>query len=47
MNKPLNKIVSDPKINKLLMQATGRTLEELVVLSREDDTMKILNEYRD
>jgi len=46
MIKPLNKI-SDPKIDRILMQATGRTLDELVSLAREDDTMKVLNVYRD
>ncbi|NVP18042.1 hypothetical protein HUU51_04975 [Candidatus Gracilibacteria bacterium] len=46
MNKPANKII-DPKIDRILLQSTGRTLEELIVLAREDDTMKVLNVYRD
>jgi len=46
MNKPASKII-DPKIDRVLLQATGRTLEELIVLAREDDTMKVLNVYRD
>jgi len=47
MNKPLNKQISDPKVDKILLQTTGRTLEELIALSREDDTLKVLKTYRD
>ncbi|MDD2907147.1 MAG: hypothetical protein PHH98_00765 [Candidatus Gracilibacteria bacterium] len=47
MNKPLNRQISDPRVDKLLLQATGRTLEELIALSREDDTLKVLKTYRD
>jgi len=46
MNKSLHKI-SDPKIDKLLLQTTGRTLDELIFLSRQDDTDKVLKTYRD
>lgn len=47
MNKPLNRQISDPRVDKLLLQTTGRTLEELIALSREDDTLKVLKTYRD
>ena len=42
MNKPLTRPISDPRVDKLLLQTTGRTLEELIALSREDDTLKVL-----
>ena len=47
MNKPLTRPISDPRVDKLLLQTTGRTLEELIALSREDDTLKVLKTYRD
>lgn len=37
---------ADTKLDKVLLKTTWRTLEELIALAREDDNLKVLNEYR-
>lgn len=44
--KTATKGISDPKIDKILMSTTWRTLEELIALAKENDELNMLNEYR-
>ncbi len=46
MNKSSNKIISDPKVDQILKHSTWRTLEELIILAKENDELKHLNKYR-
>lgn len=41
-----NNTITDPKIDKILMQATWRTLDQIIALANEDNNNKFLNEYR-
>gem|GEM_PF-4161015 len=49
MNKPISKITdikAERIADKVLVEQTGRTLEQHIILAREADTIDTLNEYR-